>query len=160
MKTTLEKAEQEDHDDIVDALQKLVQKNHDAEKGFKKAMENVKHGQLKGFLSHQAQQRDRFVTELEFELRKLDVQPDEDPGSVSGTMHRAWMDIKAAVSGDDAENILEECIRGEKASLEEYNDVLKKHPMLPAHIQSVVTTQRDEISKTLNKVKSLEDLHD
>ena len=159
MKTTLEEAKERDHKDVVNALQELVEKNHDAEKGFKKAMEKVEHSRLKTFLSRQAVQRNRFVTELEFELRQLDEQPKEENGSVSGSIHRAWIDLKSAVTGNDAENVLEECIRGEKASVKEYDEVLKEHK-LPQDINIVVTKQRDEINKTLNEIKTLEDLHD
>ncbi len=159
MKTTLEDAREKTHKEIVDALQGLVEKNHDAEKGFKKAMEDVKHASLKTFLSRQAVQRNRFVTELEYELRQLDAQPKEDDGSISGSIHRAWIDLKAAVTGHDAENVLEECIRGEKASVKEYDEVLKNHT-LPLNISNVVTKQRDEINNTLNRIKTLEDLAD
>ena len=47
MKTTREEAKENIHDNLVDNLQGLLEKNYDAEKGFKKAVENAKNGQLK-----------------------------------------------------------------------------------------------------------------
>lgn len=158
MKTTLEGAKEENHDDIVDSLQELLEKNYDAEKGFKKAIENTKNQSLKNYLKHQAVKRNRFVTELDFELHALDAKPKES-GSASASIHRAWIDLKSAIAGNDDEAILEECIRGDKASVEEYEDVLKKH-QLPANIQQVVAKQLEDIRKTLNEVKRMEDIKD
>ena len=50
MKTTREEAKENIHDNLVDNLQGLLEKNYDAEKGFKKAVENAKNSQLKEFL--------------------------------------------------------------------------------------------------------------
>lgn len=156
MKTTLEGAKEENHDEIVESLQNLLEKNYDAEKGFKKAIENTKNHSLKNYLKHQAVKRNRFVTEIDFELRSLDAKPKES-GSVTASIHRAWIDLKSAIAGNDDEAILEECIRGDKASVEEYEDVLEKHK-LPTKIQQVVTEQLEDIHKTLNEVKRMEDL--
>lgn len=158
MKTTLEGAKEENHDEIVDSLQELLEKNYDAEKGFKKALDNTKNHSLKNYLKHQAVKRSRFATELDFEIRSLDAKPKES-GSASASIHRAWIDLKSAIAGNDDEAILEECIRGDKASVEEYEDVLKNQ-RLPSKIEQVVTKQLDDIRQTLNEVKRMEDLKD
>lgn len=72
------------------------------------------------------------------------------------TDHRAWMDVKAFFSADDDESMLEEAIRGEKASVEEYNDVLEDKE-LPASIVALVRKQKNQIEKDLNEVKSMGD---
>ncbi len=158
METTKEQADQNIHDEIVDNLQGLLEKNYDAEKGFKKAMEDAKSPNLKGFLKKQAAQRGRFANELTQELRNLNAQPKES-GSATGTLHRAWIDIKSAVTGHTDESILEECIRGEKASWDEYSETLK-NTNFPQNISSVVTKQATEVKTTLSQVKSLEDIAD
>src|SRR5690554_417401 len=156
MKTTKEKADQEIHKETVNNLQALLEKNYDAEKGFKKAKVNAKNTNLKNFLKKQAAQRDRFATEITDELRNLNVEPKES-GSFTGDLHRTWIDIKTAVAGNEDEAVLEECIRGEKASAEEYNEKLKKFNF-PTQIQSVLQKQASEINQTLSQVKRLEDL--
>ncbi len=158
MKTTKEQADQNIHDEIVNNLQGLLEKNYDAEKGFKKAMEDAKSPNLKNFLMHQAAQRGRFANELTHELRNLNEQPKES-GSATGTLHRAWIDIKTAVTGNSDESILEECIRGEKASWEEYSETLK-NTNFPENISSIVSKQATEVHQTLSQVKSLEDIAD
>ena len=106
----------------------------------------------------QAAQRSRFATELTNELRNMNAEPKES-GSFTGDLHRAWIDIKTAVSGNEDEAVLEECIRGEKASADEYKDRLQKENF-PPHISSLLQKQAGEINQTLNKVKRLEDLAD
>lgn len=156
MKTTKEKADQEIHKEMVDNLQALLEKNYDAEKGFKKAMVNAKNISLKNFLQKQAAQRGRFATEITDELRSLNVEPKES-GSFTGDLHRTWIDIKSAVVGNEDEAVLEECIRGEKASADEYNEKLGEFNF-PPRIETVLQKQAAEINQTLSQVKRLEDL--
>ncbi|MGO3181709.1 MAG: ferritin-like domain-containing protein [Aequorivita sp.] len=158
MKTTNEKAKEENHDKLVDNLQELLEKNYDAQNGFTKAMEEAKNPNLKGFLQKQAAQRSRFSNELTNELRNLNEEPKES-GSIKGDLHRTWIDIKSAVSGNEDEAVLEECIRGEKASWDEYDTKLKKENF-PPNIASVLNKQASEIHNTLSKVKTLEDIAD
>ena len=156
MKTTFEEAKQNNHDDIVDNLQQLLEKNYDAQKGFAKAMEDAKNPRLKKYLQQQSAQRSRFATELTQEIRNLNAKPKES-GSFTGDLHRLWIDIKSSVAGNEDEAVLEECIRGEKASWEEYNNTLKNQSF-PPQISQVVQKQAAEIHSTLANVKTLEDL--
>lgn len=158
MKTTLEEAHENKHKEVVNNLQGLLEKNYDAEEGFKKAMQEAKSQDLKEYLKRQAAQRNRFATELDHEVRELNEKPKEE-GSVTGALHRTWMDLKTAFSNNDDEAILEECIRGEKASVEEYEEVIKNET-IPLHISNILKNQVTEIKTTLSKVKSLENLAD
>ncbi|PVW16382.1 ferritin-like domain-containing protein [Marixanthomonas spongiae] len=156
MKTTREQAKETVHKDLVNNLQGLLEKNYDAEKGFTKAMEDAKDSNLKRFLKEQARKRNKFATELDREIRSLNEKPKED-GSTTGDLHRTWIDVKTAFTGKDDEAVLEECIRGEKASLEEYEETLKEN-RFPPNLESILTSQLSEIKSTVAKVKNLEDL--
>lgn len=156
MKTTLEGAREKTHKDTVNVLQNIIEKNYDAEKGYKKAMKDAKNIALKGFLQEQAAQRGRFATAIDQKLRQLGETPKES-GSVTGTLHRAWIDIKSSVAGNDDEAVLEEVIRGEKASVDEYQEVLKNNTLAP-EITQELQTQMGDIQNTLNRVKRLEDI--
>ena len=90
------------------------------------------------------------------ELRDLGEAPIES-GSLTGTLHRAWIDIKSSVAGNDDEAVLEEVIRGEKASVDEYQDVMKDNVLVP-QINSILQSQLSEIQGTLSRVKTLEDI--
>jgi len=158
MDTTLEQAKQDNHKALVNNLQELLEKNYDAEQGFTKAMKDAKDGQLKTFLQRKAAQRGQFVNELDKEIRSLNETP-KDSGSFTGTLHRAWIDIKTAVTGENDEAVLEECIRGEKASVEEYRERLQENNF-PEGVRSVLSNQLATIEKTVSQVKTLENVAD
>lgn len=158
MNTTKEEADIKIHKEVKNNLQDLLEKNYDAQKGFTKAMQNAKNENLKRFLKQQVSQRSRFATEITQELRDLNEEPKES-GSVTGDLHRTWIDIKSAVAGNEDEAVLEECIRGEKASADEYQDKLEKYTF-PSKVSSVLQKQSSEIQNTLSRVKRLEDLAD
>ncbi len=158
MKTTKEKADQAIHTNLVNNLQELLEKNYDAEKGFTKAMKDAKNNNLKQYFKYQAAQRSQFANELTDEIRSLNETPKES-GSTTASLHRTWIDIKSSLSGDKDEAVLEECIRGEKASVEEYEKRLQEN-RFPTQIESTLTNQKSRIQNTLNKVKTLEDLAD
>ncbi|WP_027125560.1 ferritin-like domain-containing protein [Gelidibacter mesophilus] len=156
MKTSLEEAKEQTHKDTVNVLQNILEKNYDAEKGYSKAMQDAKTPALKSFLKQQAVQRSGFANAIDNELRQLNEKPKES-GSITGSLHRAWIDIKSSVAGNDDEAVLEEVIRGEKASVEEYEDVMKKHTLAP-QVNSILQSQLRDIQSTLNRVKTLEDI--
>jgi len=155
MKTTREAAKEESHKEHAEALQELLQKNYDAEKGFKKAITKTENDKLKEFLKRQAVKHNRFATELDREIRSLNEHPKEE-GSFTGKLSRAWMDIKVAVSGNHDEAILEECVRGEKDSAKEYEEALEENNFAP-HLEEVLKKQLSDIKTMIAEVKSMED---
>ena len=138
-------------------LSDLLQKTYDAEKGFKEAAENVKSQSLKSYFQLKAKERYDFGFQLKNELASYgkDI---EKSGSFTGAAHRTWMDIKSLFSSNDEEAMLEEAIRGEKASLEEYKEVLKEFT-LPESTTSILKSQKDRIQMGLDTIKTLENLH-
>jgi uncharacterized protein (TIGR02284 family) len=158
METSLEQAKKDNHKALVNNLQELLEKNYDAEQGFTKAMTDAKDGQLKTFLQRKAAQRGQFVNELDKEIRSLNETP-IDSGSFTGTLHSAWIDIKTAVTGENDQAVLEECIRGEKASVEEYKERLQESNF-PEGIRSVLSNQLSTIERTVAQVKTLENIAD
>ncbi|MBO3100143.1 ferritin-like domain-containing protein [Gelidibacter pelagius] len=143
-------------DKLGNRLNDLLEKNYDAEEGFKKASENAKHVGLKSYFSNKAKERYNFGHELKSELKSFGQEPDKG-GSVTGAAHRTWMEVKSWFSTDDDEAMLEEAIRGEKASVDEYKDVLKE-TALPGSTQELLQRQKNAIEHGLVNIKRLEDL--
>jgi uncharacterized protein (TIGR02284 family) len=143
-------------DKLGNRLNALLEKNYDAEKGYKKAAENAKHIGLKNYFNKKAQERYDFGYELKTEIKSFG-QPAEKDGSLTGKAHRAWMDVKAALSSDNDESMLEEAIRGEKAAIAEYEEVLGE-VSLPLNTKNMLFNQKNHIQQELNTIKKLEDL--
>ncbi|GGX04849.1 ferritin-like domain-containing protein [Aquimarina muelleri] len=143
-------------EEVGNKLNDLLEKTYDAEKGFKKAAENVEHFALKNYFNQKAQQRYDFGHELKTEIKSFGQEVDKG-GSITGGLHRTWMDIKSLVSVDSEEGMLEEAIRGEEASIKEYNEVLTE-TSLPPSTQTVLTQQKNKIVSGLSNIRTLEDL--
>lgn len=137
-------------------LNSLLEKTYDAQRGYANAAEVTEHVQLKRWLAQQGARRTEFAAALAGEMKGMNENPKND-GSFAGDMHRGWMNIKAALSLNKDESVLEECLTGEKSAIEEYNQVLEHRGELPPTIVSVLEAQKDEIQATVNEVKTLED---
>ncbi len=143
-------------EEISNKLNELLVKNYDAEKGYINAMNNVDNPEIKMFFKRRATERSQFAKELRTEILQYGEIP-EDSGSFKGTMHRNWMSLKSTFTTNDAEAILEEAIRGEKASLEEYKEILKDRT-LPPSIDSLLIKHKNAIQSAINTEKVHEEL--
>ncbi|WP_121667598.1 ferritin-like domain-containing protein [Mesonia aquimarina] len=140
-------------DKVSKRLNQLLEKNYDAEKGYKDAAERVENPKMKDFLSEQAQKRYDFGHQLKSEIKNYGKSPDKG-GSVKGAAHRAWMDLKAAVSSDKHENIMEEVQRGEQSAINEYDEVIAED--LPPTTKDILVKQREEIKQAQQSAKNFE----
>jgi uncharacterized protein (TIGR02284 family) len=120
------------------------------------AAENVNHLGLKNYFNRKAEQRRTFGHDLKSEIKTFGQEVDKG-GSITGSAHRTWMDVKSWLSQDNEESMLEEAIRGEKASVDEYQDVLME-TSLPSSTKSILLSQKKNIETDLSEVKSLENL--
>ena len=85
----------------------------------------------------------------------------EDPetgNTILGTLHRAWIDIKATFGGDDRHSILAECERGEDAIKKAYRDALAENE-LGEHVRQVLLKQQEGINLSHDSIKALRDAH-
>jgi len=144
------------HENITEGLQRLLIKNYDAEKGYIKAMQDIDHAALRGFMQRQAAKRNGFATELDHELHLLNEKPKSD-GSLAGDLHRTWMDLRDVLNLNDKSAILEECLRGEQVSEEEYKKVLEDIKF-PQHLRTVINNQLSKIQRTIEDLQQLEDI--
>ena len=143
-------------EEVGEKLNNLLEKTYDAEKGYKKAAEKVEHSALKNFFNRKAQERYDFGHELKTEIKTFGQEVDKG-GSLTGTAHRAWMDVKALFSNDSAESMLEEAIRGEKSCFDDYCEVLND-ASLPSTTKEVLNRQKNSIQSDLSTIKRLEDI--
>ena len=143
-------------ENVSEKLNDLLEKTYDAEKGFKKAAEHTDHTALKSYFEGKAKQRYDFGHELKSEIKSYGQEVDKGD-SLTGKAHRAWMDAKALFSSDNEEAMLKEAIRGEKASIEEYEDVLEDTTLVST-TSAILRNQKQAIEAGLTTIKTLEDL--
>ena len=143
--------------ELAERLNGILEKNIDAEEGFGNAANNTENRVLSAYFNEKALQRRAFAEELKLEIASLGREFD-DSGSAKAAAHRAWMDIKAFFGNSD-ESMLEESIRGEKAALEEYEDVLQEIS-LPTSTALILRNQMIKIESGLAMIKNLKDLEE
>ena len=140
--------------EISNKLNELIEKNMNAKDGYEMAIDKVDNREIKTFFKNRAIERAKFVKELRSEVWSNGEIP-ENSGNINGELHRTWMSLKTAFSSNNEEAILEETIRGEKSSLEEYNDILNENTM-PLTVANILREQRNAIEATVAKAKNFE----
>ena len=95
-----------------------------------------------------------MARELQDEVRRLGGDP-EKAGSTAGALHRGWIDIKAAVTGQDQHAIVAEAERGEDVAKNAYDEALKEP--LPASAQTVVQQQAAKVRQAHDRVREIRD---
>src|SRR4051812_44928528 len=94
--------------EVISTLNNLIETCRDGQEGFKTAAEGVRSAELKELCHSYSRQRAGFVGELQDEVRRLGGEA-EDSGSTTAALHRGWMGLRAAVSGDDDGAVVSEC---------------------------------------------------
>lgn len=139
-------------DQTIDVLNNLIETARDGQNGFQTAAEGAKAPELKSFFSDSATERANFVTELSRLVTSLGGEPHET-GHVAGAVHRGWINIKTAVSGNDDKAILEEAERGEDYAKKAFTDALSES--LPAETRAVVERMAKQVQQTHDRVRDL-----
>lgn len=144
------------NDDVISVINGLIETCKDGQEGFKQAAEGVQNSQLKSAFYEFGQQRAQFAGELQNIVRELGGDP-ENSGSFAGALHRGWINIKSAVTGQDEGAILNEAERGEDSAKNAYQEALEKN--LPANVYDVVQKQYTAVQNAHDRVKALRDAY-
>jgi uncharacterized protein (TIGR02284 family) len=137
-------------------LNDLIEINNDRVAGFEKAIADIKDENidLKELFQGYAEQSRKNGQELAALVGNVDEV--ETGNSVSGTLHRAWIDVKSIFGGSDRASILSEAERGEDAIKKAYQDALSSGE-LSADAYSTVSSQATEIKSAHDQIKALRD---
>jgi len=142
------------NDKTISTLNNLIETCKDGELGFKTAAEGLKSADIKQKFLEYSRQRAEMVRELQAEVRRLGGDP-EKSGSMSGSLHRGWLDIKSAITGKDDHAILAEAERGEDVAKTVYENALKEP--LPSTVLSIVQQQAVKVRQVHDQVRNLRD---
>jgi uncharacterized protein (TIGR02284 family) len=135
-------------------IEDLIEINNDGNHGYKTAAENIENPEYRSLFQSFAQQRAQFAAELEREAHQMGRDPDAGE-SISGSLHRGWINIKSAVTGGSSDAILGECETGDKAAVETYEKALADNDVrLPSNVENLVRNQHQAILEAYNRVKS------
>lgn len=140
-------------------LRDLMQVLIDGHKGFTQAADSLEedgHPELAQKMSQFAEQRQRLAAELQEEGSAYVTLSDVE-GSTTADLHRAWMGLADAVTGNDPHAVLAVAEQGEDQAKKAYSDALRED--LPEELRAIVARQSDEVIEVHDEVRALRDEH-
>ena len=142
--------------EIISTINGLIETLKDGQEGFKQASEAVKDSQLKTLFNEFSLQRSKFAGELQREAISLGESNPENTSSTAGAMHRAWINLKSAITSADDHAILAECERGEDSAVNEYKKAMEKED-LSSTIRDTISRQYTDVKSEHDKIRDLRD---
>lgn len=134
----------------------LVETLRDGERGFATAAEKLQdsdHSAWATTLQRLSEQRAGFRREIV--ALGHDYGDDVDAGgSAAAALHRGWISLKDAVTGDDAGSVLGAAVTGEDHAASEYEKALEQD--LSAGFREVVRSQHAAVVAARDEIKALQ----
>ena len=139
----------------IDTLNDLTEVLKDGQHGFQTAAKDVKAPELAQIFQRYATQRGEFAARLQAHVAALGAKV-EKSGSVAGSMHRGWINLKSALSTNEPQAVLEEAERGEDAAVAAYRKALE-HADLDADTRNLIMSQSTAVKAAHDHVRDLRD---
>lgn len=141
----------------IEVLNSLITINNERIEGYETASKESKEQDLKSLFTDFTSTSQKCKQELVIEVTKLGGKIAEGT-MISGKFFRVWMDVKAALTGNDRKAILDSCEYGEETAVNAYNEVLKNNLNdITTEQESMIRAQYHLIVADHNKVKSMRD---
>jgi uncharacterized protein (TIGR02284 family) len=149
----------ENNNKVTGLVNDLIRINNDRIVGYEKAMEELKpeDADLKSLCIRYIAESRVYLNELTHEVTRLGGDP-ADGTTNSGKVYRVWMDVKAAVNGNDRKTILNNCEFGEDAAQKAYDMALNNDVELEAPLRDMLVKQKAQLKMAHDEVKRLRDL--
>jgi uncharacterized protein (TIGR02284 family) len=138
-----DKMDVRNHD--IETLKDLIKTTIDSVDGYRSAAEDADSRQFQSIFFERASERQAVAEELRQHVRTLGGDPQDD-GSILAGAHRAFMDLRDAVTGSDDQAVIAEVERGEDHIKAKFEDALQDGDL--------GTETRSMISQCYESVKS------
>lgn len=140
--------------EAIKGLQDLIEINIDSSKGFTDAAEKIENRDIASYFRRCGQRRDQFAGELQRTVGDAGEEPKQS-GSVSGAVHRWWLNLRGSVQGGDEHAMLAEAERGEDAIKNKYEQVIRDTTGSP--LNTVLHRQYASIKQDHDTIKDMRD---
>lgn len=144
---------QVDRTEMQNLLIDLIRAAIDGREGLKAAAAAVSDDEVATQLSELAKSRDRTVASL-FELAtelRIPVTDIDDDGSTLGSIHRNWLKIHVAVTGD--RGVIRSVLRAERRALDDFEDALSRYGLKQA--RRVFEQARTDVAHSVEELETL-----
>jgi uncharacterized protein (TIGR02284 family) len=137
----------------------LVETLKDGRNGFASAAEKLRDSDspdVAATLERLSEQRAGFVRDIVSMGHAYGDDVDAS-GSVAAKLHRGWISLKDALTGDDASAVLGAAVTGEDHAVSEYEKALEEDDLSDG-FRTLVQQQHAAIVAARDEVKALQDL--
>lgn len=146
-----------DNEKTLDVFNTLIEINNDRIEGYETASKETKETELQNLFYKLSQTSQKNKAELVQEVIKMGGTPIEGT-RITGKFFRVWMDVKAALTGNNRKMILDSCEYGEDVAIDVYKDQLKSNFEALTSLQQIMLQAQLLLLKTdHDTVKSLRD---
>ncbi len=142
---------------VIKQLNNIVEINNDRIQGYEKAAKEIQDSDLKALFADLASHSSANNSELSAQIMLLGGEPIRGT-KTTGKIFRAWMDVKAALTGKDRKEIISSCETGEDAALETYDDVINADAPFSDNLRNIISKQRAELQMDHDKIRTLRDM--
>ena len=124
------------HSEEISTLNTLIATTIDSVTGYENSAKDIDNQRFAEIFRQRADERQQVVEDLRNEVRRLGGDP-EDSGSFMGKTHQRFEDLKAAITGQDEQAVINEVERGEDYLKEKFETALNSDA-LSGEARSVV----------------------
>jgi uncharacterized protein (TIGR02284 family) len=139
----------------VDTLNAMIAIAMDGAATLTKGADIINDPRIKLLLGELAAEREAMVDELQDEVRGLGGRP-EDRGTVVGSAHRLYTEVKLALAPHDRRAAIEEIKRSEERVREKLQALLAEDTTLPPAIRAVTERHFERVQQACAHVGQLE----
>ena len=111
-------------------LNGLIATTIDSVDGYRTSAQDVENSRFAELFTARASERSSVAEQLRAEVKRLGGNP-EDDGTILAAGHRAFVNLKAAVTGRDDQAIVNEVERGEDHIKAKFEEALKDDSLSP-----------------------------
>lgn len=130
-------------------LSRLIQTCREGERGFHAAAQAVRDAEVLALLASYRDERAVFVAELLAAARRFG-NPEVGGLSAGAPLHRGWMHLPAAITGDDGA-VLNAAEAGEAWALDRYQEALTLR--LPPDLRALLERQAGQIRHSQSTIR-------
>jgi uncharacterized protein (TIGR02284 family) len=132
-------------------LNTLIKTVNDSIQGYQESAKDIGNQRLASLFQDRAMERQKVATMLQAEVGRLGGDP-SDGGSILGSAHQVFLNMKSAITGKDDDAILAEVQRGEEYLRDKFDTALAE-TNLGASTREVVNQAAQSVRQGADAVR-------
>ena len=141
----------------IEILNDILKLHNDRIQGYELAINDTNDIDLKALFGKYAEQSRTMVSDLTASIERAGGTV-PDGATLLGKVHKAWMELKSALSNNDRHGILNSVEQGEDAILDAYKEAVKDDSHVFMSVRTTLIHQQGEITQAHNHIKALRDI--